>query len=808
MLQDLRHSLRALAKSPVFTAVALVTLMLGIGVNTAMFSIVNGAVLRGLPFPDSHRIIHLENNNLKEGIDSMGMSWDDFIDVRAAQKSAEDLAAYQEATFNLSGPGGDPERITGCRITHSGPAMLHVPPHLGRWFHADEGEPGTAPVVVLGYPVWQSRFGGDPAIVGAQVKVNGEWATVVGIGPKDFRFPEESDAWMPLRDRPKDDKRDDRYWEVLGRLKTGATIEAARAEIAGIVKQLEAAHPGTNENIGAVVKPLRDEFVGDETRAILGVMLGSVFLVMLIACANLANLLLARAAVRQKEIAVRSALGAGRRRIVRFLLSEALALSVAGASLGLALGYGLMEIFNHFIHSTNPPPYWMVFKVDAISVLYVAGLAVFSCLAAGLWPAWRASRGDLMVVLKDGGRGSTGFSLSRFTRAMVVGEVVLSCILLVLSGLAIRSVIKMQSSKLGYESAGTFTNRVGLPEAEYPQPEAQKEFYRQLVEKLEARPEIESAAVSTNQPTWNNRSVIIIEGQPFGKEVPRKFATQSDVSGSYFETLGIPLLQGRVFDERDTATAMPVAVICPLFAEKHWPGENPLGRRFAYNDGANPESIIWVTVIGVVGRTLVGDFHGPQDSIPQAYLPFTQRGETRFMTVFSKARAGDPANLAPVVRGTVRELNDNLPIYWPMTLEQMVANAKFFKRLFAWIFGVFGFVALLLSGVGLYGVMAYSVSQRTQEIGVRMALGASPGQVLRLILREGGVRLGIGLVIGLGLAFFAAKLQTNSLYGITPEDPVTYAGTLATLGIAGIAACLIPALRALRVNPVEALRNE
>lgn len=808
MLNNLRHSLRALSKSPVFVVVAVVTLMLGIGVNTAMFSIVNGAVLRGLPFPESQRIVHVENNNLKEGVDSMGMSWDDFTDIRAAQTNVEDLAAYQERTFNLSGPGGDPERVTGCAITWSGPGMLQVPPHLGRWFRANEGEPGAAPVVVLGYPVWQNRFGGDPAIIGTQLKVNGEWATVVGIGPKDFRFPEESDAWMPLREAPRDDKRDTRYWEVFGRLKPGATVESARAEIQGIARQLETAHPDTNANVGAVVKPLRDEFVGDDTRAILNVMLGSVFLVMLIACANLANLLLARAAVRQKEIAVRSALGAGRRQIVNFLLSEALLLSLAGAALGLGLAYGLMAIFNHFIYSVDPPPYWMVFKIDSVAILFVAGLTLFACLGAGLWPAWRASRGDLMTVLKDGGRGSTGFSLSRFTRVMVVGEVVLSCVLLVLSGLAIRSVIKVQSSSLGYEPAGIFTNRVGLPEAEYPQPDAQKEFYRQLVERLAARPEIQIAAIANNQPTWNNRSDIVIEGQPFGKEVPRKFATQTGVSGNYFETLGIPVLQGRTFDDRDSATAMAVAVIDPMFAEKFWPGENPLGRRFAYGDGSKPESIVWITVIGVVGSTLQGNFRGRQAATPQAYVPFAQSEVARFMTVFSKTRAGDPAKLAPVVRATVRELNENLPIYWPLTLEQMVDNAKFYKRLFAWIFGAFGIVALLLSGVGLYGVMAYSVSQRTQEIGVRMALGASPGNVLRLILREGSVRLGIGLAVGMGLAFFAAKLQTNVLYGITPEDPITYAGTLATLAIAGVAACLVPALRALRVNPVEALRNE
>jgi predicted permease len=789
--------------------VAIFTLMLGIGVNTAMFSIVNGAVYRGLPFPESHRLAHLENHNLQEGINSMGVSSLDFLDYRAAQKSFEDLAAYQEGTFNLSGPGGDPERITGCRITWSGMGMLHVPPHLGRWFQAAEGEPNAAPVVVLGYATWQNRFKGDPAVLGSSLKVNGEWATVVGIGPKNFRFPEEADAWMPLRGMPAAEERDNRYWEILGRLKPGVTMEAARAEMQGVARQLATAHAKTNENVGLTVKPLRDEFVGDGTRALLGTMLGSVFLVMLIACANVANLLLSRAAGRQKEIALRAALGSNRGRLVRLLLGEALVLSLVGGALGLGVAYGLMAVFNHYMQaSAEPPPYWMVFKIDHVSVLYVVALALFSTLVAGLWPAWRAARGDLMAVLKDGGRGSTGFSLSKFTRAMVIGEVVLSCVLLVMSGLSVRSVIKMQSAQLGYETAGIFTNRIGLPESDYRTVAAQKEFYRQLLERFAGRAEIESAAISSGQPTWNNRDQVIIEGQPFGKDAPRKGASHLGVSGSYFATLGIRMLQGRVFDARDTENSPPVAVIDPVFAARYWPGQDPIGKRFAYNNGLRPETITWITVVGVVARTMQGEFHNSQGETPQAYVPYQQRGEARFFTLFTKARSGDGSNLAAVVRAVVLSLDDDLPIYWPQTLEKMVEGAKFFNRLFAWIFGIFGVVALVLSAVGLYGVMAYSVGQRTQEIGVRMALGATAGDVLKLILREGGVRLAIGLALGLVLASFAAKLQTNSLYGITPRDSVTYIAACATLAGAGFLACLIPALRALRVNPVEALRNE
>lgn len=807
MLSDLRLTLRTLAKSPTFVIVAVFTLTLGIGVNTAIFSIVNAVILRGLPFPEQHRILHLENHNRADNIDSMGLSHADFADLRARQTSFEDLAIYQERTMNIGSEGQDPERVTGCAVTSSLPGMLRVTPRLGRWFRPDEDQPGAPAVVVLGHSLWQNRFKGDPAIVGKPVKVNGEWATVVGVAPEKFRFEEESDAWMPVRYARTDDKRDSRYWEVAGRLKAGVTLEQARAEITGLVKQLETAHPDTNQGVGVTVKPLRDEFVDEGTRRLLTVMLGAVFLVMLIACANTANLLLSRAAVREKEIAVRTALGSGRSRIVRLLLCESLVLSSGGAALGLALAWGLMAIFNHYIQ-VKQPPYWMVFNIDGTGVGYVVLLALLSTVLAGLWPAWRASHTDLTAVLKDGGRGSTGFALSRFTRVMVVAEVMLSCVLLVLSGLFVRSVIKMQSTDLGFATAGIFTNRIGLPEVEYKDPPAQAEFYRQLVERLAARPEVAGAAVSNTQPTWSNRTQILIEELPRGPDIPKIHSSRVAVSGSYFETLGIRLLQGRTFDHRDTATSQKVAVVSSKFAGRYWPGKDPLGRKFIYGAAADAKPEDWITVVGVVAPTLQGDFHAESANTPQAYLPFTQQEGGRFMTVFTKTRAGDPAALAPMVRRTVRGLNDDLPIYWPQTMEAMVADAKFFKRMFAWIFGIFGAVALVLAGVGLYGVMAYSVSQRTQEIGVRVALGAGPRDVLGLILREGGLRLAIGLALGLGLSFFAGRLLADFLFEVQPADVPTFAGTLLTLGTAGLAACLIPAMRALRINPMEALRNE
>jgi len=807
MLTDLLYSVRVLLRTPSFLAITTLTIALGIGVNTAVFSIVNATVLRGLPFPDSERLIHLENNNPSENQPSLSMSQADFMDLRAQQTSLVDLAAYQQRTYNVSGEVGEPERITGTDISASGPAMLGIGTALGRWFLPDEDRPGDAATVVLGHGLWETRFKSDPAIVGKQIRVNAEWATVVGVAPKKFRFPNESDAFMPIRMGRKEEKRDNRYLEVVGRLKPGVSIETARTELDGLNARLQADHPETNKGFGIVVHTLHDEFSGDELKQIMFVMLGAVFLVLLIACANVANMLLSRAAIRSKEIAIRTAIGAPRGRIVRLLLMESTVISVLGGLLGLALAIGLMEIFNAAV-AAKQPPYWMVFTIDAKAVAFMALAVVLAAVFAGLYPALRISRPDLSSVLKDGGRGSTNAQLSRFTRLMVVGEVALSCILLALSGLMIRSVIKTQTLPLGFETAGILTNRIGLPETDYKENPKQVEFYRQLLERIGARPEVESVALSNIQPTWNFRMGLVLEGrEPAPGERVRTYVSRAAISPGYFDVLGIRLLQGRAFSERDTATAEKTVIVSAAFVQEHFPKEDAIGKRIRYRNGTTDEAE-WRTIVGIVGNTLQGEFNSDASQNPQTYVPYTQMEELRFMTVFAKSRNGNPDSLAPVVRQAIRELDNDLPAYWLQSLDAMVADARFFKKLFASLFGVFGGVALVLAGGGLYGVMSYSVSQRTQEIGVRMALGASARDVIRMILLQGGRQLGVGLFIGLAMAAFVGKLITTLLYGVSPFDPVTLAATIGTLAAAGLAATMLPAMRAVRINPVEALRNE
>ena len=807
MLSDLRLTLRSLAKSPAFVIIAVLTLGLGIGVNTAMFSIVNAVMFRGLPFPDQHRLLHFSHTIAGDGQDRAGVSYQDYLDLRAGQTTLQGLAAYYDGTVTISAAGQDPERISGTYISAGGLDLIGVPPSLGRWFSAAEDNPGAPATVVLDHTLWQNRYKSDPGVIGRQLKVNGEWATIIGVGPKDFRFPDGADAWIPLRYRKTDEARDRRFLEVMGRLKDGVTPAQAAAEFATLNQRLVAAHPDTHKGVGMFVQSLHDRFVGDETRQLLTLMLGAVFLVLLIACANVANLLLARAATREKELAIRTAIGAGRGRIIRLLLTESLVLSFIGAAAGLALAFGLMGLFRDYINANDPAPYWMVWSVDGRGVLYVGVLAVVCCVFAGLFPALRVSQPDLNAVLKDAGRGSTGFSLSRFTRLLVVAEVALSCVLLVLAGLTIHSIIKIQSASLGFDPQGVMTARVALPEAEYKDGAKQRAFFAELLSRLRARPEFTGLGLANNQPTWNSRESIVIDGRAQDPAAPGgPSACLTTVSSGYFPAMGIKLLQGRDISDADTATAPPVAVVSSAFAQQYWPGENPLGKRFRRGTAAGQEPTPWVTVVGVVSAALQGQFDAR--TWPQAYTSYQQEKDIQRLTLFAKVRAGDPAAVTPTLRAAVRGLNDDLPIYFVQTLDQMIEKAKFFKKLFGWIFGIFGAVALVLAGVGLYGVMAYSVSQRTQEIGVRVALGASPRDVLRLILGEGGKRLALGLAIGSVLGFLGSKALATFLYGVGAGDPATFAITLVGLGAIGVLATLVPALRALRVNPVVALRNE
>ena len=811
MISDLRLIVRSLGKSPGFCVVAILTLAFGIGVNTGTFSIVNAIALRGLPYPEAKRLLLIETARPAAGDRHSQVSQQEFIDLRARQKSFEDVSAFTEGSFMLSAPGTDAERVNACTLAGPGAAMLRVPATLGRWFNADEDKPGAAGTIVIGDTLWRDRFHSDQAIIGQQVKVDGEWSTIVGVAPRDFSFPARAVMWKPWRFVPSPHQTGVRRLTIFGRLKSGVTAAQGQAELSAIAQSWAVEHPKSNKGVVLTVRSLSDFYVDETTRQLLGVMLGSVFFVLLLACANVANLLLARAVVRQREISIRVALGASRTRIVQLLLLEAVVLASAGGVVGWLLAAAQLASFRRDM-APLLPPVWMTPTLDWASLVYIFVATGATCLLAGLFPAWRMSRPDLNAVLKDGGQGATGVSVSRFTRVLVVCEVAISCVMLVLAALATLTVIRVESAPLGYETAGIFTNRIDLPGRTYAEPAKSREFYRELLARLMARSEVEAVAISSTQPTWAPREQVEFEGRPRGGSdssgPPAQFAARAAVSENYFATLGIRLAQGRTFEEHDTTAAPKVAVISTRFAERFWPGENPLGKRFVFGRGLNVRREDWLDVIGVVAPTIQGDYNNDTANLPQAYVPYTQADNERNMTVFTKAHPGQSAAaLAPVVRAAVRSLDEDQPIFWPQTLEQMVDQAKYSKKLFARIFSFLGLSALLLAMVGLFGVMSYAVSQRTQEIGVRMALGAQSGDVLRLVLKQGAWQIGLGLAAGLPAAYFGGQLLRAILYAVEPGDPLTFGAALLVLIAAGFGACLVPALRAARVNPLEALRR-
>ncbi len=802
MLSDFRLTLRMLAKSPGFVAITAITLALGLGVNAAMFSIVNAVMFRSLPYPQADRLQTIRLANPERGETRFPLSWLEYADLRERQQTYAEVAAYRNGTVNLSGGEIAPERFSGMWMSGATPAILGVSPSVGRWWLPEEDSAAAAPVAVISEKIWRTRFGGRADILGQTLRINGEQTTVIGVAPVDFDFPGQVDVWQPQRFAHPEEKRDNRYFAVLGLLRSGAGAEVGRAEVARIVEQLAKEHPDTTAGYQAQVMPFRDSFLGDQTMPILSACSAAVSLVLLIACVNVANLLLARGGTRAREIAVRAALGAGRGQVIRLLLSESLVLSSLGAALGLPLGWALLRWFAIAMESSgDTPPAWLTWTMDGSVLLYLLGAVFFTCVTAGLLPALRLAKPDLTDVLKDGSRGSTGGRMGRFTRGLVVAEVALSCVLLVSSGMMIRSVILAGRIELGYQVDGVMTARIGLPEAGYPTAASRAQFYRQLEENVLRRPEVVAGGLNSRLTTSTNTQAITLEGVAASNR-PR--AGISGVTDAWFDAVNVKVIQGRGFDARDTAASELVAVINAKMAALFWPGQDAIGRRFKLGDEKASVDQPWITVVGVIPSIYQGNF---EDELgPQIYRPQSQMPE-RFMSIYVRGAAADPALLGAAIRDEVRALDPDLPIYWLRPLREVIDEAAFIQKLFATMFGIFGGIALVMAAVGLYGVMAYSVAQRTQEIGVRMALGASPANVVGLIVRQGGGQLALGLLIGMPLAYFASQGLSFMVFGVEPGDPLTLGVTLSVLAGAGLLACLIPARRALRVSPMVALRS-
>ncbi|HKD17827.1 MAG TPA: ABC transporter permease [Thermoanaerobaculia bacterium] len=801
-LQDVRYGARLLRRSPAFSAVAILTLALGIGANTAILSVVEAILLKPLGYADPERLVVL----LHRGYNPVAPA--NFFDWKAQTRSFESMGAAELWSANLTS-GNDPEKLTGLRMTPEIFPMLGISPRLGRFFGASETRER---VVLLSYGLWQRRFGGDPAILGRTLTLNGEPFTVIGVMPPDFVFPpfwaSEAEMWTPLDLSAKTSNREGQSLRIFARRRRGVSLEAARRDVAVVTAALEREFPGTNRDVRVIA--LQEKVVGDVRLALL-VLLGAVGLVLLIACANVANMLLARASARHREIALRAALGASRGRTIRQLLTESLLLGFAGGLAGAALGAAMLRLL------VSAAPAWMPRISDARldpSVLAATFLLALLCGAAfGLAPALQSSRLNLQPALKEGASTGTRLESARLRRLFVAAEVALAIVLLVGSGLMIRSFVALRAADPGFDPRGVLSLEVSVTGTAHAEPGRRAILYREILERFRALPGVRSAGAINHIPIdgdiWG--FPYLVEGRPLPRPGEAPTATYRAVLPGYFATMRLPILRGRDVAPTDTLGAPGVVLVNEFLARHTWPGEDPIGKRLSF-DGPDDHPI-WVTVIGVVRDAFRGEWgQAPED---EAYLSFLQRSQLLESTgpqaayiTYVVRTDGDPTALAPSLRSAVRSIDRTLPVSAIQSMTRVVDEATASSRFQAFLLAAFAASAALLAAVGIYGVMSYAVSQRTREIGVRLAVGADPGAIRRMVVGQGMTMAAAGAAAGLVSALALTRLMGTLLYGVRPGDPATYvAVTLALLGVA-LAASWLPALRASRVDPMRALRGE
>jgi putative ABC transport system permease protein len=805
MRHDLTYAVRGLLRRPVFTSVAILTLALGIGANAAIFSVVSAVLLRPLPYPDPDRLMMLWTYNPRQGFDKDVGTYPNFDDWRKQNTSFERLAAYTAGSYTLTG-AGDPAQIYGAIVTPGFFEALGIAPASGRAFDERETTAAGDRVVILSHGIWQRRFGGDAAIVGRSVTLNGVSHEVVGVMPEKFAYPEDTELWTALAPSERFARmmqsRGAFWLRVIGRLRAGVTRASAQSEMDGIAARLERQYPA-NEGLGVRLVPMHEEIVGDVKRPLL-ILLGAVGFVLLIACANVANLLLTRAASRQKELAIRGALGAGRGRLVRQLLTESVLLGAVGGAAGLLLAAWSVDLL-HTLAPSNVPRLALV-AIDPRVLAYTACASLFTGLVFGLAPAFQGTAGA-GEALKEGGRaGAEGARGRRLRSALAVVEIATALVLLIGAGLLVRSFIALGRVRLGFEPRQILALQIELPRAKYSQGPQVNAFYEQLISRVAALPGVETAASSSSLllPSLPNSAGLMVEGRPpatgSGRNIPVPF---DSVTPTFFEALRIPLVKGRLFNKNDVPGGLPVALVNQAFVRRFFPSEDPIGRRVAFGRAPDADTT-WMTIVGVVGDTRRGGLDRPPWA--ELYYPHAQAPDRR-MYVIART-SGDPMSLARAAQAEVWAVDRDQPVSSVRTLETLLARAQANRRFTTLLLGIFAAVALILAAIGVYGVIAYSTQQRTQEIGIRVALGATERHVIRMVIVE-GLKIGIcGMAIGVAAAFVLTRLMSGLLFEVGERDPLTFVSLPVLLMTLAVAASWIPARRAVRIDPIVALRAE
>ena len=806
LIKDIHYGIRGLLKQPVFTAIAVITVALGIGANTAIFSVVNSVLLRPLPYPEPAQLVTLRESNLQSGSQE-SVTAGNYLDWRAQTKSFESMAAYRYEAFSVTGVD-QPERISGVIANSNLFSVLKVQPLLGRTFVPDDEGSGDARVAVIGYGVWLRRFASDPEVTSRKLTINGRDLMVIGVMPPAFDFPGEAELWVPARSavpehllKPTSDMTHDRgsgYLDVIARLNAGLNIEQAQADLNTVANRLAQQYPDSNKGRGVKLIFLREQVVGDVRRTLL-ILFGAVGFVLLISGANVANLLLARGASRHKEIAIRRALGASRRRLVRQLLTESVLLTFVGGSLGLLLAQwamrpllALVPLGAHKLTET---------RFDTAVLLFTLGLSILTGIFFGLLPALQASKSSLSESLKEGGRGSGAApSRNRARSFLIVSEVSLSLVLLVGAGLMVKSFIRVHQVNPGFQTTAIQTVRLTLPPAKYPEKSRQAEFFRRVIDELKPSPGVELVAAISRLPLTpgNSNRSLEIEGRTNEASGGGPVADYRVVSPNYFRVMGISFLRGRDFNDQDDANAPGTVIINEHLAQSVFAGEDPIGKRLRVDGDEG-----WLEIVGVSGN--VRHFGLDASEHSEIYVSY-RKLPWPFMSIVTRSRNG--ANLSNEIRTAIWRVDRDEPIPEIVTMDLLVSRSLADRRLNMLLLGLFAGVAMLLAAIGIYGVISHSVSQRTHEIGLRMALGARTSDVIRLVLKNGMTPALVGVLVGLIGAFALTRLMASLLFGVTPTDLATFATVALALLAVALFACFIPARRATKVDPLVALRYE